>query len=136
MAEPIRDLSRARILISNDDGIGAPGIKLLEKVARTLSKDVWVVAPDGEQSAVAHSLTLRRPLRIKKLSKQKYSVDGTPTDSVLLGIQEVLKDKKPDCFCPASISAATWPMTSPIQARSQRPWKARCWVCPRSPSRS
>jgi 5'-nucleotidase len=96
MAEPIRDLARARIMIANDDGVGAPGIKLLEKVARTLSKDVWVVAPEGEQSAVAHSLTLRRPLRIRKLSKQKYCVDGTPTDSVLLGIQEVLKDKKPD----------------------------------------
>jgi 5'-nucleotidase len=96
MAEPIRDLSKARILISNDDGVTAPGIRLLEKVARTLSKDVWVVAPEGEQSAVAHSLTLRRPLRIKKLSRQRYCVDGTPTDSVLLGIQQVLKDKKPD----------------------------------------
>lgn len=96
MAKPIADLSRARILIANDDGVGAPGIKLLEKIARALSKDVWVVAPEGEQSAVAHSLTLRRPLRIKKLGKQKYCVDGTPTDSVLLGIQEVLKDKRPD----------------------------------------
>jgi len=96
MAEPITDLSSARVLIANDDGIGSPGIKLLEKVARTLSKDVWVVAPDSEQSAVAHSLTLRRPLRIRKLGRQKYSVDGTPTDSVLLGIQQVLKDKMPD----------------------------------------
>ena len=96
MAEPIRDLARARILIANDDGVRAPGIKLLEKVARTLSKDVWVVAPESEQSAVAHSLTLRRPLRIHKLGAKRYCVDGTPTDSVLLAIQEIMKDKKPD----------------------------------------
>ena len=96
MAEPIKDLSRARILVANDDGISAPGIKLLERVARTLSKDVWVVAPESEQSAVAHSLTLRRPLRIRKVSKQRYCVDGTPTDSVLLAIQEIMKDRKPD----------------------------------------
>lgn len=96
MAEPIVDLSRARILVSNDDGITAPGIKLLEKVARTLSRDVWVVAPDSEQSAVAHSLTIRRPLRVRKLSPRRYAVDGTPTDCVLLGIQEVLKGRPPD----------------------------------------
>jgi len=96
MAEPIEDLARARILVANDDGITAHGIKLLERVARSLSKDVWVVAPEVEQSAVAHSLTLRRPLRIRKVSKQHYCVDGTPTDSVLLAIQSVLKDKPPD----------------------------------------
>jgi 5'-nucleotidase len=96
MSEPLVDLSRVRILISNDDGIDAPGIKLLERIARNLSDDVWVVAPASEQSAVAHSLTVRRPLRIHKLSRRRFAVDGTPTDSVLLAIRQVLKDKKPD----------------------------------------
>jgi 5'-nucleotidase len=95
MFRSIPDLSEARILISNDDGIGAPGIKVLEKVARTLSKDVWVVAPASEQSAAGHSLTIRRPLRMHKVSRRRYAVDGTPTDSVLLGINHLLKDDKP-----------------------------------------
>ncbi|HTH18034.1 MAG TPA: 5'/3'-nucleotidase SurE, partial [Magnetospirillum sp.] len=95
MHSPILDLSNARILVSNDDGIHAPGIKVLEKVARALSKDVWVVAPEAEQSAAGHSLTIRRPLRVRQLSRRRYAVDGTPTDAVLLGINHVLKDKKP-----------------------------------------
>jgi len=92
---PIHDLSGVRILVSNDDGVDAPGIKLLEKVARTLSADVWVVAPESEQSAVAHSLTVRRPLRLHKVSRRRYAVDGTPTDSVLLGVRQLLKDERP-----------------------------------------
>lgn len=94
MYPPVADLSRARILISNDDGINAPGIKVLERVARTLSDDVWVVAPDTEQSAAGHSLTIRRPLRIRQVSERHFSVDGTPTDAVLLGVNKVLADKK------------------------------------------
>lgn len=96
MFDPVADLSGLRILVSNDDGINAPGIKLLEKIARSLSKDVWVVAPETEQSAVAHSLTIRRPLRIRKLSRRRFAVDGTPTDSVLLGINAVMKGRLPD----------------------------------------
>jgi 5'-nucleotidase len=80
------DLGKARILISNDDGIGAPGMRLLEKVARSLCPDVWVVAPEREQSGASHSLTLRRPLRIRKLGAKRFAIDGTPTDCVLLGI--------------------------------------------------
>jgi 5'-nucleotidase len=91
-----RDLSDLRILISNDDGVHAPGIKVLERVARALTKDVWVVAPASEQSAAGHSLTIRRPLRVKKLAPRRYSVDGTPTDSVLLGVNQIIKGKKPD----------------------------------------
>jgi 5'-nucleotidase len=93
---PIADPSSLRILISNDDGINAPGIKVLERIARTLSKDVWVVAPETEQSAAGHSLTIRRPLRVRKVSARRYAVDGTPTDSVLLGVNHVLKGRKPD----------------------------------------
>jgi len=61
MFEPTLDLARARILLSNDDGIEATGLKVLERIARTLSDDVWVVAPETEQSAASHSLTLRLP---------------------------------------------------------------------------
>lgn len=93
---PPVDLANARILISNDDGVHAPGIKVLEKIARAISKDVWVVAPESEQSATGHSLTIRRPLRVRQLSRRRFAVDGTPTDAVLLGINHVLRDKKPD----------------------------------------
>jgi len=95
MAEPLPDLASARILISNDDGVHAPGLAVLEKVARGLSDDVWVVAPDVEQSAASHSLTLRSPLRISRLGDRRYAVSGTPTDAVLLAITHILKDRKP-----------------------------------------
>jgi len=94
-AKPL-NLARARVLISNDDGIDAPGLKLLEKVVRGLVGEVWVVAPESEQSAASHSLTLYNPLRIRKISKRKYAVSGTPTDSVLLALGEVMKDAPPD----------------------------------------
>lgn len=95
MFEPIEDLRRARILVSNDDGIDAPGVKVLETVARSLCDDVWVVAPAAEQSAVAHSLTVRRPLRIQPHSEFRFSVDGTPTDCVLMAVHRILADRKP-----------------------------------------
>lgn len=96
MFPPITDLANARILVCNDDGVHAPGIKVLEKIARSISKDVWVVAPESEQSAAGHSLTIRRPLRVRQLSRRRFAVDGTPTDAVLLGINHVLKGRKPD----------------------------------------
>lgn len=96
MAKKPLDLTKARILLSNDDGIHAPGFELLERIMRELATDVWVVAPETEQSASGHSLTLRRPLRIRELSEKRYAVDGTPTDSVLLGVMEVMKDAPPD----------------------------------------
>ena len=96
MAKGPIDLSTARVLISNDDGIHAPGLRHLERVVRTLAKDVWVVAPESEQSASAHSLTLRRPLRIRQLSRRRFAVDGTPTDAVLLAVTQVLKKRPPE----------------------------------------
>lgn len=81
-----------RILVTNDDGISAPGLEVLERVARTLSHDVWVVAPETNQSGASHSLTLRRPLRIRNVGPKRYAVDGTPTDCVLLGIQTIQKE--------------------------------------------
>jgi len=90
------DLAKARILITNDDGIEAKGLKLLHRIARTLSKDVWVVAPELEQSGASHSLTLQRPLRVRKCGPRRFAVDGTPTDCVLLAINRLLTDKLPN----------------------------------------
>jgi 5'-nucleotidase len=90
------DLKNARILISNDDGVDAAGIGLLERIARTLCDDVWVVAPEREQSGAGHSLSLHKPLRLRKVAEKRFAVDGTPTDAVLVGVMEVLKDKRPD----------------------------------------
>lgn len=96
MLEPFGDLSSARILVTNDDGIQANGIAALEEIARSLSDDVWVVAPEQEQSGAAHSLTLRHPLRIREVGQRRYAVDGTPTDSVLMAVGHILRDRRPD----------------------------------------
>ncbi len=93
---PIPDLARARILVTNDDGIHAPGLKVLEKVAKGLSKDVWVVAPETEQSGASHSLTLTEPLRVREQSRRRFAVRGTPTDCVLMALHEILADRPPD----------------------------------------
>ena len=90
------ELTDARVLISNDDGIHAPGLKVLEKVMRRLAREVWVVAPDAEQSAASHSLTMRRPLYLRPAGRRRFTVDGTPTDCVLIAIHQVLKDRQPD----------------------------------------
>lgn len=85
-----------RILLSNDDGIHAPGLKILEQIAQTLSDDIWIVAPANEQSGAGHSLTINRPLRARKLSDRRFSVDGTPTDCVLMALEEIIEWDKPD----------------------------------------
>ncbi len=90
------DLSDARVLLTNDDGVDAPGLKVLERALKPLVAEVWTIAPETEQSAASHSLTLRRPLRVHKLSARRFAVDGTPTDSVLLGINQVMKENRPD----------------------------------------
>ncbi len=81
-----------RLLISNDDGILARGLECLERAARPLG-DVWVVAPDREQSATSHSLTLHHPLRPVQLGDQRWQVDGTPTDCVMVAISALLPDR-------------------------------------------
>lgn len=88
-------VSTARILVSNDDGISAPGIAILEKIARTLSDDVWVVAPSEERSGAGHSLTLTHPLRVRKLEEKRYSVSGTPTDCVMMALNQIMADAPP-----------------------------------------
>ena len=74
-----------RILCTNDDGIHAEGIAVLERIALTLSDDVWVVAPDREQSGASRALTLSHPIRVRQDGPRRFAVSGTPTDAVLLG---------------------------------------------------
>ncbi len=85
-----------RILLTNDDGVRAPGLKVLENIARQFSDDVWTVAPTEEQSGAGHSLTLTRPLRLRKLGERRFCVTGTPTDAVMMAIAWILKDEPPD----------------------------------------
>lgn len=85
-----------RILLTNDDGIEAPGMAALEAIAATLSDDIWVVAPAEEQSGTGHSLTLTAPIRLKKLGERRFAVRGTPTDSVMMAVGEVMRDHRPD----------------------------------------
>lgn len=84
-----------RILLTNDDGIHAPGLEILEEIAKALSDDIWIVAPHEEQSGTGHSLTLTRPLRLRQLDDKCYSVTGTPTDAVMMGINRVLAEEPP-----------------------------------------
>jgi 5'-nucleotidase len=85
-----------RVLLTNDDGIHAPGMALLEQVARRLWQDVWVCAPAEEQSGAGHSLTLHMPVRLREHGEQRFSVTGTPTDAVNLALRKLFPDKKPD----------------------------------------
>lgn len=85
-----------RILLTNDDGIYAPGLTALETIARTLSDDIWVCAPQEEQSGAGHSLTLSRPVRLRKHAERRFSVSGTPTDAVMMALGVVEGGLKPD----------------------------------------
>ena len=85
-----------RILITNDDGIHAPGLAALERVARALSDDVLVVAPETDQSGVAHSLSLNDPLRLREAGDGRHAVRGTPTDCVIMAINAICSDRRPD----------------------------------------
>lgn len=96
MFVPPLDLSNARILVVNDDGIRAPGIRVLERIAKQFSKDVWVFAPAEEQSGAGHSLSLSKPIRVTPVSSRRFAVSGSPTDCILLAVTEFLKDKRPD----------------------------------------
>ncbi|MFC3100378.1 5'/3'-nucleotidase SurE [Altererythrobacter lauratis] len=85
-----------RILLTNDDGIHAPGLELLEAIAAELSDDVWVCAPAEEQSGAGHSLTLHMPVRLRQYGERRFAVTGTPTDAVNLGLRKLFADRKPD----------------------------------------
>jgi 5'-nucleotidase len=85
-----------RALISNDDGIHSPGLAALERAARAAGLETYVVAPDREQSASSHALTMHRPLRVRAVGDRQWTVDGTPTDCVNLAICSILKKTPPD----------------------------------------
>jgi 5'-nucleotidase len=84
-----------RILLTNDDGIHAEGIEVLERIARRFTDDVWVVAPETDQSGFAHSLSLSEPLRMRKIDDRHYALRGTPTDCVIMGVRKLM-DTPPD----------------------------------------
>src|SRR6201986_2367167 len=85
-----------RILVTNDDGIHAPGLAACEEIARALSDDVWIVAPETDQSGVSHSLSLNDPLRLREVDERHFAVKGTPTDCVIMGARHVLDGKDID----------------------------------------
>lgn len=85
-----------RILITNDDGIHAEGLDVLERIARQLSDHVVVVAPETDQSGVAHSLSLNDPLRLRQIGDHRYAVKGTPTDCVIMGVRKIMREAPPD----------------------------------------
>ena len=85
-----------RILLTNDDGIHAPGLVALEKIARALTDDVWICAPEYEQSGASRALTLADPLRVRTIDPRRFAVEGTPTDCVMLAVQNLIEGKQPD----------------------------------------
>ena len=89
------ELAKARILVTNDDGIHAPGLDALEEIANRLSSDVWIVAPEHNQSGAGHSLSITHPIRARQVNETKFAVEGTPTDCVLFAVKHLLKDRKP-----------------------------------------
>jgi 5'-nucleotidase len=85
-----------RILCTNDDGIHAIGLAVLEKIASHFSDDVWVIAPESEQSGASRALTLTAPIRVRQAGEKRFAVTGTPTDCVLLGVQHLIEGAAPD----------------------------------------
>jgi 5'-nucleotidase len=93
-----------RILVTNDDGIHSPGLGVAEMIAKSLSDDVWVVAPENEQSGASHSLTLASPLRLRQIAERRFAVSGTPTDCVMMACLHILKDHPPELV----LSGVNW----------------------------
>jgi len=90
------DLKDSRILITNDDGYDADGIKILYDLAKTYTDDVWIVAPEFEKSGASHALTFINDLTLKKHGEKFYSVNGSPSDCVVIALDKVLRDKRPN----------------------------------------
>ena len=85
-----------RILLTNDDGIHAPGLDALERIALKLTDDVWICAPEYEMSGASRALTLADPVRVRQVGERRFSTTGTPTDCVMLAIRELVPGPKPD----------------------------------------
>ncbi len=85
-----------RILITNDDGIHSEGLDVCTEIASALAEDVWVIAPEFDQSGVSHSLSLNDPLRLREIGNRRFAVKGTPTDCVIMGARHLMKEHPPD----------------------------------------
>ncbi len=96
MSGPPLDLQGCRILLANDDGFDSAGLDVLRRIALEITEDVWICAPDREQSARSHALTIDRPLRLRERAERVFTVDGTPTDCVLIALNRLLADHPPD----------------------------------------
>src|SRR5258708_27714509 len=85
-----------RILLTNDHGVHARGLEVLEEIARALSDDIWVVAPETDQSGVSHSLSLNDPLRLREIGPRHFAVKGPPTDCVIMAVRHIIPQRRPD----------------------------------------
>ncbi|PLQ00598.1 5'/3'-nucleotidase SurE [Cupriavidus pauculus] len=85
-----------RVLLTNDDGIDAPGLAVLEQVAATLAREVWIVAPDHDQSGTSHSISLHAPLRVTEHGPRRFGISGTPGDCVVMAARHLMRDAPPD----------------------------------------
>lgn len=92
MAEPCVE----RVLLTNDDGIGAPGLEVLEAVAAEIAREVWVVAPEHDQSGTSHSISLHAPLRVSRPEERRFTVSGTPGDCVVMAVRHLMAEAPPD----------------------------------------
>ena len=116
------------ILVTNDDGVYAPGVRALFEAMRSLGEAV-IVAPERDNSAVSHALTMNRPLRVMELENSIYTLDGTPTDCVTLAVNKILP-AKPDLIVSGINPGANREMISAIRAQFRQPLKAPCMVFP------
>lgn len=89
-------LADSRVMLVNDDGIDAPGLALMERLVTPLAREVWVVAPEREESGTSHAFSLHRPLRLRQAGPRRFAVDGMPTDAVILGLKVAMADAPPD----------------------------------------
>ncbi|WP_066741452.1 5'/3'-nucleotidase SurE [Cupriavidus sp. D384] len=85
-----------RVLLTNDDGIEAPGLAVLEQVAATLAREVWIVAPNHDQSGTSHSISLHAPLRVAEHGPRRFGISGTPGDCVVMAARHLMRDAPPD----------------------------------------
>lgn len=85
-----------RVLLSNDDGIEAPGLAVLEEIARGLAREVWVVAPEHDQSGVSHAVSLHHPIRVTARGPRRYAITGTPGDCAVMGVCHLMAGAPPD----------------------------------------
>ena len=93
---PISPRLFSKVLLTNDDGFDAPGLRTLMQVADEVAEEVWIVAPDYDQSGTSHSLSLHSPLRVSQKDERRYSVSGTPGDCVVMAVRHLMASGRPD----------------------------------------